>query len=509
MNKEQENQVECAYHPAFFGTSHIIKPGASPISHGMCSDCELLMEADPSWADKRINAYNSSRKLKQEEVKMENNDLNIGDILPPKKDGPEKFATSDTVIPGYIKEAAYETQETLEQTIQEDWRRLAVGLSDYVLAEQITERELLGMGKPVPENYSEYFHTTLGEVKRNRKKAEQRLLKLIPRHSQLDACEFFYGLQEQVAKEQEARERAIEIYPPAGVEKLERNDVARKGLKKEAAKECPKCGKVYVEGETAHEVDGPECKKHFEEIVESTKKALEDVIPPLAKKAGDSILPPKPDIMTAPPKLPESAHQLQTNEAVAKCGHCGTDIEPRKGFATGNNVFCMPCHDKGHDVDIKKEAGENLEEHLVKDINYFKEKIEHHKKVVQDLKDQLAKAGDNEALKKTLDDQIKDNTADIAAMEKEIVERQAVKKEAAAKWKPGQRLLAKQNQCSASVVYVNEDDKVYVIKVDGTMYPSYYCFEDAYATFDTIKEEESKDSEWAKSHGVTKTAEEK
>jgi predicted nucleic acid-binding Zn-ribbon protein len=311
-----------------------------------------------------------------------------------------------------------------------------------------------------------------------------------------------------VAKEQEARERAVEVYPPAGVEKLERNDVARAGLKKEAAKECSKCGKVYAEGEEVHTPDSPECQKYFAQAAEDAKKALADVIPPLEKKAGDSILPPKPDIMTAPSKLPESSKQLQTNEAAAKCGSCNVDVEPRKGFAIGNKVFCMPCHDKGHDMGMPKTA-EDLKQHLEKDVAYFTEKIDHHKKVVQDLKDQLSKADGNDALKKTLDDQIKDNTADIAAMEKEIAERQSMKKEAAAKWKPGQHLLAKYNLCAASVVYVNEDDKIYVIKVEGTMYPSYYCFEDAYETFDAIKAEESKDSEWAKAHGVTKTAEEK
>lgn len=289
---------------------------------------------------------------------MDNKDINIGDILPPNKDI-EKFATADSVVPQFIKTAAYESGEVLEQTIQRDWLRLVEGLNDYVLAEQLTERELLGIGKPVAENYSAYFHDTLKDVKKNRKKAEQRLFKLIPRHSQLEACEFFQTVEEQCAKEQEARERSIAIYPPAGVEKLERKDVARAGIKKEAAEQplpeqeafkCPKCGK--------------------------------DLIRP----AGSS------------------THCL-----------CGEDIPPT-----------------------------------------FKE----------------------------------------------------LKKEAAGKWEAGQRLYCKisneMNKCAfATVVYVNEDDKTYTIKVSGVMLPSYYAFDDAHKTFDAVDKEESQDSDWAKAKGLT------
>jgi len=56
-------------------------------------------------------------------------------------------------------------------------------------------------------------------------------------------------------------------------------------------------------------------------------------------------------------------------------------------------------------------------------------------------------------------------------------------KEAAAKWAPGTELEAKHNGAKACVAYVDEEDKIYVIKVDGTMYPSYYSYEDAHDTF--------------------------
>jgi hypothetical protein len=241
---------------------------------------------------------------------MDNKEINISDILPPAK--VEKFSTADTVVPQFIKTSAYEAGELMEETIQKDWNRLIDGLSDYVLAEQLTEYELRGIGKPVAENYSEYFHDTLKDVRKNRKKAEQKLFKFIPRHSQLGACEFFEVVEEQCAKEKEARERAIEIYPPCGVEKLERKDVARAGIKKEAA----------------------------------------------------------------------------------------------------------------------------------------------------------------------------------------------------AKWKAGQRLycktLTEMNKCIfAVIVYVNEDDKTYSIKVSGTMYPTYYAWDDAHATFDAVDKRESQDSDWSKMKGLT------
>jgi len=72
-------------------------------------------------------------------------------------------------------------------------------------------------------------------------------------------------------------------------------------------------------------------------------------------------------------------------------------------------------------------------------------------------------------------------------------------KEAASKWKGGQELIAKHNGASACVAYVDEADKIYIIKVCGTMSPSYYTYQEAHEIFKATKEDESK---WAKSHGV-------
>lgn len=305
--------------------------------------------------------------------------LDISDLLP-RREVAENFKTADTSIPEFIKEAAYEPGETQEESIKKDWERLIVGLSDYVLAEQLTEYELRGMGKPVGENYAAYFQETLKSVKKGRKKAEEKLFKFIPKHSQLDSCGFFETVAEQCEKEKEAREKAMEEYPFAGVEKLERKDVARADLKKEAAAVAPWVGDSATKG-------------------------------------------------------------MQTNYEAAPCmcqGKCSVgdkclkDVPPRTGFTTEKFTFCMPCHDAGcsagHATGLLKEA---------------------------------------------------------------------------AKWQPGQHLRAKWNNADAYVAHVDEQDKIYVIKTDGVMSPSYYSYEDAHDTFTKVAVDETKDGASAQHHGLS------
>lgn len=299
---------------------------------------------------------------------MSNNELNIGDLLPPDKNT-EQFVTSDSVIPQFVKEAAYTPDETAEQTIQQDWERLVKGLSDYVLAEQLTERELKGMGKPLAENYAAYFHMTLADVKKARKKAEQKLFKLIPRHSQLDTASFFEEVREQNEKETESRERSIEVYPRAGI----------------------------------------------------------------AKEAA----------WTAPEARPGS----MTNTDPGECSKCKCPIEALKGMLLDKNLFCMKCHDSGSSIPPNAKAPRPLPP-----------------------------------------------VATQATCE-------GLMKQAAAKWKPGQYLAAKHNGAEACVAYVNEEDKTYIIKVCGTLYPSYYSWEDAHETF-MAKSEDEVDGVERKSRGV-------
>ena len=429
-----------------------------------------------------------------------NEDINIGDILPPKKDAAEKFTTAETRVPGFLKQAAYSPDETREETIKRDWERLIVGLSDYVLAEQLTEYELRGMGKPVAENYSMYFNTTLKEVRKNRKKGEQRLFKFIPAHSQLDCEAFFETVHEQNEKEKEARLKAIEQYPPAGVAKMDYNDDARKGLQKTAAAYCQTCGKDAKPGDPAHDkhtvIDLPadpdpkeeaakrqkrmdalkkeasepfcySCNKRLasEETTlharrghnimveavgphtkmdpkeeEDLKKSLEKVLPaaapaaPAAEKAP-AAEPAKEAVWTSP----DAQQGSQTNQEAAACTHCKNDIPAKKGLVLQDKPYCMPCHDAGHSTPANAASP--------------------------------AKPA-----------QMPPMSTSTGPMTNPLLH-----KEASAKWENGALLKAKHNGVDACIVHVNNEDKTYVIKVEGTMYPSYYSFDDAHATFNAVK----------------------
>lgn len=297
------------------------------------------------------------------------------------------YKTFETSAPEFLKEASYEPGETMEGIIKRDWDRLINGLSDFVLAEQLTELELRGMGKPVGENYAAYFQETLKDTKKNRKSAEKKLFKLIPRHSQMDACEFFERVEEQTAKEAEAKERVMEEYPPAGVVVLEHKDVARKGLKKEAA-------------------DG------------DTDEALD--LPP-----GD------PKMMEAVAALAQEAHAAGINDA--------------DGF--------------------KKWLEEN---HQIEALAWV--------------------------------------VAHTAEAEKMIHDAAGMMKKADKKWDAGQYLRAKHNGADACVAHVDDEGKMYIVKVCGTMSPSYYTFKEAHETFTAVAVDETKDGAWAKSHGLSKVA---
>lgn len=81
------------------------------------------------------------------------------------------------------KEAAYEMGETEEETIRKDYEKHVKSLSNFVLAEKLTELMLRDAG--YPERFSEVFPKVLKEVERNRERAEKKLLSLIGPHSKL------------------------------------------------------------------------------------------------------------------------------------------------------------------------------------------------------------------------------------------------------------------------------------------------------------------------------------
>jgi len=93
---------------------------------------------------------------------------------------------------GSTSKSAYETflHDTvtdLAQQIQNDKKRQLKAISDSNLTHLITELELQGKG--LAEKYSEYYPKILKIVQKNRKKAEERLLQLLPKHNLIEKQE--------------------------------------------------------------------------------------------------------------------------------------------------------------------------------------------------------------------------------------------------------------------------------------------------------------------------------
>jgi len=132
----------------------------------------------------------------------------ITDLFSGKKEEPkEVFADRNSIIPKYLRKAALTEMETAEEDVSNDWHSRVHNVSDFVLAEQITELELTGKG--APEKYNAHWQTVMDDIRKNRTKAEERLLKLVPRHSLLDIKEFFNRIKKQNDKFEVAKDRAL------------------------------------------------------------------------------------------------------------------------------------------------------------------------------------------------------------------------------------------------------------------------------------------------------------
>jgi len=374
------------------------------------------------------------------------------------KEAPKDTAANrDTVVPEFLKTAAYTSGETMEETIEKDWKKLIINLSDFVLAEQIAERELQGMG--YPEKMAEHFQKTLKECKKNRKKAEERLYKLIPRHSQLDCREFFDRVREQSLKEAEAKARAIEYYPPAGIPENK-----GKGIEKEAYESEEELGETIRREEKIEELE--DALAHLDKVRESVRKDYGD----------ESDVTWERNYAGRYKRLEEQLAKLKGIKKEAG-KEMGPGIPDGTGPVWGGPPMSGP---RGRGRGRPQEDGEGA---TLKPGTY-------HcfcpvcKKTYETKMEKCPDCG------KTIVEDI-----------------QSVKKEAAAKWKPGQELEAKHDCCvRALVVYVNEEDKTYTVKVDGVMLPSYYAYEDCYETFVKRSPEDSKNAPDAKARGVSKEA---
>lgn len=96
---------------------------------------------------------------------------------------------------------AYELGDTDEQTIQKSYESRVKTMSDFVLAEVLTEMRL--KGQAVQERWTATFPDVLAEVKKNRKSAEKEALEATPTHAMIDRMEF---LKEAVSHDFEPTE---------------------------------------------------------------------------------------------------------------------------------------------------------------------------------------------------------------------------------------------------------------------------------------------------------------
>jgi len=150
----------------------------------------------------------------------------------------------------------------------------------------------------------------------------------------------------------------------------------------------------------------------------------EDLTPfPPIKKGGESDNPPQEESLKGLFDLGFPMEGMEPCDICKMTGKTGGEVCGKCGGAGA-------VHKKAASRYLKAES---LSEHLQEDISYFETGIDHHKEVVQSLKDELASAGDNQELKEFLERQIKDNEEDIENMEKEITEREGGTSKEAAK----------------------------------------------------------------------------
>src|ERR1035437_3117712 len=122
-----------------------------------------------------------------------------------KAEAKEVYADRNSIVPEYLKKASMTEMETAEEDLHNDWTSRVHNVSDFVLAEEITELELAGKG--APENFNAHWQEVMGDVRKNRAKAEERLLKLVPKHSLLDVQSFFDRIKKQNDKLEVAKAR--------------------------------------------------------------------------------------------------------------------------------------------------------------------------------------------------------------------------------------------------------------------------------------------------------------
>lgn len=103
---------------------------------------------------------------------------------------------------------AYQLGETEEQTIRKSYETQVKTVSDFALAEMLTEKHLYGRG--IQENWHLEFPTTLEQVRKNRKKAEKELMDHKTLHSMVDRMKFLSELMAEGFK----WETGVDLFQP-------------------------------------------------------------------------------------------------------------------------------------------------------------------------------------------------------------------------------------------------------------------------------------------------------
>jgi hypothetical protein len=148
------------------------------------------------------------------------------------------------------KQAAYENGDTVEDTIKKDYDLHVESLSDYVLAEMLTEYTLQGQG--LPERWNDEHQKQAKYVKNNRKEAESKLLKLVGEHTAIDWKAAFKRFEETELKTVKEKDLYKPEFKP-GKQNWEKGEEFKGPSDKERIKGMEGVGKEEKKGQVGKE----------------------------------------------------------------------------------------------------------------------------------------------------------------------------------------------------------------------------------------------------------------
>lgn len=224
-------------------------------------------------------------------------------------DGLSDWENADAFIKVASKKAAYEEGDSMADTIEKDYQLRVSGLSDFNLAEMITE-----YSGTIKEKYNEEKAKQLESVKNNRGSSESKLLKLLGDHSKVDVSKAFEKFKSAEVKQPDEKdlygpefkpgkqnwEKSVDYKAPKDADKQdgmaaheeEKGQVGKDASKKKAEEKLPEelqhsyktFEKAMKSGEDIYDVvkktwpnvtdaDMEKLKKHYKTKEASKKKA--------------------------------------------------------------------------------------------------------------------------------------------------------------------------------------------------------------------------------------------